>query len=150
MRLADALARSGRLDESIAILRAMVEEQPEDPARLNALGFTMADAGRALEEAEVYLRHAYRLASDESFIIDSFGWLAHRRGNQELAERLLTRAAHGAPTDPEILMHLGMVYESRGKHEDAQACFVKALRAHPARPLKAQLERLLPAPRVGT
>ncbi len=150
MRYSDALSRNDRFDEALAILRAMVEEQPEDPTRLNALGFTLADAGRDLDEAEVHLRHAYRLASDESFIIDSFGWLAFRKKNYELAERLLQRAVAGSPNDPEILLHLGETYRARGKREEAHDLFVKALGAHPAKPMKARLEQLVQATRVSS
>lgn len=150
MRYSDALSRNNRFDEALTILRAMVEEQPEDPTRLNALGFTLADAGRDLDEAEVHLRHAYRLASDESFIIDSFGWLAFRKKNYELAERLLKGAVAGSPNDPEILLHLGETYRARGKREEAHALFVKALGAHPAKPMKAQLEQLVQATRVSS
>ncbi len=150
MRYSDALARNGRIDEAVAMLRVMVEEQPEDATRLNALGFTLADAGRDLEEAEVHLRHAYRLGSEESFIVDSLGWLAFRKQSYELAERLLVRAMHGAMNDPEVLLHLGETYRARGKREEALACFVKALAAHPSRPLKARLEQLLQATRVSS
>ncbi|MEZ0314760.1 MAG: tetratricopeptide repeat protein [Myxococcota bacterium] len=150
MRYSDALARNGRLDEAVTILRAMVEEQPEDATRLNALGFTLADAGRDLEEAEVHLRHAYRLGSEESFIVDSLGWLAFRKQSYELAERLLVRAMRGSTNDPEILLHLGETYRARGKREEAHACFVKALAAHPSRPLKARLEQLVQGTRVSS
>lgn len=143
MRYTDALARNGRIDDAVAILRLMVEEQPEDPTRLNALGFTLAEAGRDLEEAEVNLRHAYRLASDESFIIDSLGWLAYRQKNYELAERLLERAATTSPKDPEVLMHLGQIYRARGKNEQARAYFVKALAERPSKPLRVQLDQLV-------
>ncbi len=150
MRHADALARNGRIEEAVTILRAMVEEQPEDPTRLNALGFTLADAATSLDEAEVHLRHAYRLGSEESFIVDSLGWLAYQKKSYELAERLLVRASRASPNDPEILLHLGETYRARGKREEALACFVKALNAHPARPMKARLEQLVQATRVSS
>ena len=150
MRYSDALARNGRIDEAVAMLRVMVEEQPEDATRLNALGFTLADAGRELDEAEVHLRHAYRLGSEESFIVDSLGWLAFKRQSYELAERLLVRALRGAANDPEVLMHLGETYRARGKREEALGCFVKALAAHPSLPLKARLEQLVQATRVSS
>ena len=143
LRWADALARTDRLDESLTLLRTLVPEQPEDPTRLNALGFTLVEANRSLDEAEVYLRHAYRLASDETFIVDSLGWLLHVRGKDALAETMLERAAKGSPTDPEILMHLGEVYKARGKRDAAHALFAKATHLQPSRPLKTKLERLL-------
>ncbi|MBC7795094.1 MAG: hypothetical protein H7Z43_15425 [Clostridia bacterium] len=143
LRWADALARTERIDDAVTLLHELVAEQPDDPTRLNALGFTLVEANRSLDEAEVYLRHAYRLASDETFIIDSLGWLMHVRGKDVLAERLLERAVNGSPSDPEILMHLGEVYKARGKRDEAHALFVKAAHLQPSRPIKAKLDRLV-------
>lgn len=143
LRWADALARIDRVDEALGILHELLSEQPDDPTRLNALGFTLVEAGRDLDEAEVYLRHAYRLAPDETFIIDSLGWLMHVRGQDAIAQRLLERAARGSPADPEILMHLGEVYKKRGKRDEAQALFAKAAQSQPPRGVKTKLERLL-------
>jgi Flp pilus assembly protein TadD len=141
LRYADALARVDRLDESVTVLRDMVEREPDDPTYLNALGFTLADAGKNLDEAEVYLRHAYRVASDEGFIVDSLGWLLHQRGNDEGAERLLQRALRQSPQDAEVLWHLGEVVKARGKREDARVLFVKALAAHPPKQLKTRIQQ---------
>lgn len=143
LRWADVLARSDDIDGSVALLRRMVGEQPTNPLRLNALGYTLADANRSLDEAEVWLRRAYRMASEEAFIIDSLGWLFYRRGDFESAARLLRRAVLAAPADPEILMHLGIVAQRLGRSGEARELYERALRAHPSSSVRRKLEEQL-------
>jgi len=147
LRVADLESRNGRLASAIEALRALVREHPRDPLRLNALGFVLADANVRLDEAEVYLRRAHRLAPDDGYIIDSLGWLLYRRGAMEQAVVWLLRASRASPGDPEILRHLGDAYRALGKRDAARAAFRAALDAKPPPPLRALIEKRL---EVGT
>ncbi len=140
MRLADLRARYDELDSGRAMLERLVNEQPYDPVRLNALGFTLADANVALEEASVWLRRAYRLAPDEGFVIDSLGWLLYRQRRYRDALALLLLASRAAPGDPEILLHLGDVYSALGKRSAAEAAYQAALAAQPPPLLRKRIE----------
>ena len=146
LKVTDFQARDGELDAAIADLEALVAADPDDPIRLNAFGFTLADANLRLEEAEVWLRRAHRLAPDEGFIVDSLGWLLFRKGELGPAQELLQVANRSSPGDPEILRHLGDTYAAAGRREAAQAAFRAALDT-PTTPvirrlLKARLEEV--------
>jgi predicted Zn-dependent protease len=139
MKVTDLQARYGELAVATAALEELVRESPDDPIRLNAFGFTLADAGVRLDEAAVWLRRAHRLAPDEGFIIDSLGWLFFRQGQLAPALELLQVASRASPGDPEILRHLGDVYAAIGKKEAARAAYRAALDG----PVSPLLRRLL-------
>jgi tetratricopeptide (TPR) repeat protein len=131
LRRVDLQARHGELVEATRALETLLRERPSDPVRLNALGYTLANAGVRLAEAEVYLRRAHRMAPDDGYITDSLGWFFYRQGRVPEALRLLETANRASPGDPEILHHLGDAYLAAGKGEAARAAFRAALDARP-------------------
>jgi Flp pilus assembly protein TadD len=147
LRWAALAAEHGQLDAAIEALRRSLGGAPNDTALLNALGFTLADAGRELDEAEVLLRRAYRQAPGEGFVADSLGWLLLRRGELAGARRLLEEANAASPGDAEILRHLGDTYAALGLAAEAREAYLRALAARPGVELEHLLaERLLAAP----
>jgi predicted Zn-dependent protease len=145
LRHADLLVRAGQAEAGVTELEGILCEDPNDVLRLNALGFTLADAGLRLAEAEVYLRRAFRLAPDDGYVTDSLGWLLFRRGELAAALRLLVAASRALPGDVEILRHLGDAYRAAGKAEAARAAYQAALDARPAPGLRALIESRLGA-----
>jgi predicted Zn-dependent protease len=143
MRLADFEARYGSRRAAVARLEDLLRDAPEDLVRLNALGFTLADAGIRLDEAEVWLRRAYRMAAEDGFVIDSLGWLLFRQGKAAAGLRLLERADRASPGDPEILRHLGDVRRALGRVDEARRAYQAALAAHPSAGLRRLLEQRL-------
>ncbi len=139
LRWADFLARYGHTDRAVSELEALLKQGPEDPSRMNALGFTLADANRDLRAAEVWIRRAYRLLPDQGFVIDSLGWLLHRQGHQAAALALLQRADAASPGDVEILRHKGDVLAALGRNPEARAAWEHALALRPSAPQRAQL-----------
>jgi tetratricopeptide (TPR) repeat protein len=143
LELAALQARGGRRQEALGTFERLLEERPDDPVRLNALGFTLADAGLRLQQAAVWLRRAHRLAPDDPAILDSLGWLCFRQGRHEQALRLLRRAHAAAPGDAEILGHLAELYIAQGARSRARGALEHALAQHPAPVLRRELQRRL-------
>ena len=141
LRRADWESRFGDAEGAVRELERLVEEEPLNAVRLNSLGFTLADAGIRLAEANVWLRRAHRLAPDEGFILDSLGWLFFRERRFGEAHALLLRASRNSPGDPEILRHLGEAYRALGKKEAALTALRAALEARPAPALRHLIER---------
>jgi len=138
-RLADVYLHQGQIPKALALLREQMERQPDNPIALNAWGFTAAEAGLTLVEAEVMVRRAHRLAPEEGFIVDSLGWVLFKRGDASAALPLLQRANRELPGDAEVLGHLVEVYRALGRLDSARAALAAALVSSPTPVLKQQL-----------
>jgi tetratricopeptide (TPR) repeat protein len=137
------LERMDRIDEAIAELRGVAKRRPEDASALNALGYTLADHGRSLAEAERLIRAALAQRPDSAAIQDSLGWVLHRRGRSAEALEWLQRAYASEP-DPEIAAHLGEVQWTLGDRAGAERTWRTALEQTPGnRHLQEALDRHL-------
>ena len=135
-----------RIEEAEADLRQVIEQEPENAAALNALGYTLADRTERFDEARGYIEQAYRLQPEESSIIDSMGWVAYRQGRLEEAEKYLSEA-FGRDRNAEIAAHLGEVQWVRGEKAEARKTWAVGLEIDPDnRVLKETMERFDPAP----
>jgi tetratricopeptide (TPR) repeat protein len=138
------LAEAGRLDAMERELRRMIELDPGDADALNALGYTLVDQNRDLDEAAALLARAETLTPDSAALLDSLGWLAYRRGDLDAALAKL-RAAHAKLDDPEVAAHLGEVLWQKGDREEAQRIWAEALKREPGhRTLVETMRRLQP------
>jgi tetratricopeptide (TPR) repeat protein len=111
-----------RLEIAEQDLRKIIEEQPQNAAALNALGYTLADQTDRYAEAESLISAAYALQPEEASIVDSMGWIAYRMGRLEEAERYL-REAWARDQNAEIAAHLGEVLWAAGREDEAQAAW---------------------------
>lgn len=120
----------GQTSAAIADLRHVLELKPDDIDAMNALGYTLADENRDLDEAGTLLRRALDSKPDEPAIIDSWGWLQYRLGDLKSAEASL-RKAWSMRKDPDIGVHLGEVLWQSGRHEAARKVFDQVRRDDP-------------------
>ena len=112
-------------DSAEADLRRVLELKPDDMDATNALGYTLADANRKLDEALTLIERALKAKPDDAAVIDSYGWVLYRRGDLAGAEKALRRAFE-KQSDGEIASHLGEVLWMQGKREEARAIFEQA------------------------
>jgi len=108
-----------RLDVLERNLRKLIQIRPDHAHAYNALGYTLADRNLRLEEARALIERALELAPDDSFIIDSMGWVLYRMGNLQGAREWLWRAWRGR-RDAEIGAHLGEVLWMLGERDEAE------------------------------
>src|SRR6266852_570804 len=119
-----------RVDILEASLRKLIEIRPEHAHAYNALGYSLADRNQRLPEARELIEKALQLAPEDSFIIDSMGWVLYRMGNLKDSVGYLRRAFAGRP-DPEIAAHLGEVLWAMGEHAEAERVWGDATRESP-------------------
>lgn len=118
-------AANNRTDRAEADLRRVLEIKPADFDAMNALGYTLADANRKLDEALGLIEQALKAKPEDAAVIDSYGWVQYRRGNLAEAEKALRRAFE-KQSDGEIASHLGEVLWVQGKRDEARAIFEAA------------------------
>ncbi|MGE5130476.1 MAG: tetratricopeptide repeat protein [Sphingomonadaceae bacterium] len=124
---ADKLDRFDILEEN---LRKVIKLKPDYAHAYNALGYSLADRNVRLPEARKLIEKALQLAPNDSFIIDSMGWVLYRQGDLKGAVSYLQRAYNGRP-DAEIGAHLGEVLWVEGKRDEARRIWNEAAKSHP-------------------
>ncbi|WP_420426393.1 tetratricopeptide repeat protein [Algiphilus sp.] len=125
-----ALEQAGRMDAAERVLRALIDEDADNAAALNALGYMLAIRGQRLQEAERFIRRALAIAPDDPAIIDSLGWVLFKQGQPKEALAYLERAYATYP-NPEVAAHLGEVLWVLGERERARTLLEAALAEHP-------------------
>jgi len=127
--LGAAYERKGDHDRSIAQMRAVLEVNPENPDAMNFIGYTLAESGKNLEEAEKLLLKALELRPDSGAFLDSLGWIYYQRGEPERAVKTLEKAVQLAQGEPVIIEHLGDAYHRASRPQDAEKAYLRALEA---------------------
>lgn len=125
-----AAEKNGHYDIMEAQLRKLIETQPDNPQAYNALGYSLADRGLRLQEANKLIEKASSLAPDDAFIMDSVGWVKYRLGDTSDALKLL-RKAYDLQPNAEIGAHLGEVLWKTGDQEQARAAWREARKLEP-------------------
>jgi tetratricopeptide (TPR) repeat protein len=120
----------GHNKRAATILETLVEEQPENPALLNALGYLLTDRFDRHEEAHDYIRRALAMDPDNPAIIDSMGWVLFKLGDYAAALDYLERA-YRLYDDAEVAAHLVDTHWMLGDRERAQALLEAALAKTP-------------------
>src|SRR5262249_689683 len=85
----------------------------------NDLGYTWADAGKNLADAESHIRKALQVEPDNSAYLDSLGWVLYKRGRFVEARVPLEKAIEPQSlADPVVLDHLAdTLYRLNGMAE---------------------------------
>ena len=119
--------REGDIDGAIAVYETLYARNSSSVIVANNLASllsTYKDDDESLDRAWTVARR-FR-DSDVPHMQDTYGWIAHRRGNSEEALPYLENAA-AALDDPIVQYHLGQIYRSLGREEDALAQFQRAV-----------------------
>jgi tetratricopeptide (TPR) repeat protein len=138
------LEQSGHVHESVTALEQMLNDRPDDPTLLNALGYTLADHDLELTHAESLIRRALVVMPDNPAALDSLGWVHFRSGDTQHAVGMLEHA-YALGHDAEIAAHWGEALWVSGEHGEARRVWAAALARDPdSKPLRATLKRFLP------
>ena len=125
-----AAERIDRIDTMEDSLRRLIRARPDHAHAHNALGYSLADRGLRLEEAQALIERALQLQPEDPHILDSMGWVLYRRGQPEKAVEFLRRAYRLLP-DAEIAAHLGEVLWKLGRHDEARRLWTEARSREP-------------------
>ncbi len=154
------LAEAKRVEESLAYMQRALAHNPDNANALNYVGYTWAERGERLDEAERMIVRALELRPEDGYITDSLGWVYYMRARAleqagrsqearrytERAREQLTRAEALTGGDPVVSEHLGDIHLFEGDKAAALQRYEEAVRLNP-RPaeqpqLFEKLERL--------
>jgi tetratricopeptide (TPR) repeat protein len=137
------LERAGHVKESVEVLEKLMQERPDDPVLMNALGYTLADHSLDLGRAEGLIHKALLVTPDSPAVLDSLGWVRFRQGDSKGAVSELEHA-YSLEHDSDIAAHWGEALWTSGKHQDARRVWAAAVaRERDAPLLKATMARFL-------
>lgn len=114
------VTRMGEWDAAEKDLLAALELQPENATLLNFIGYSWMERDKNPDQAFDYIRRAMALKPDDGYILDSYGWALHRRGDTKAGIEWLEKAVAAVPGDATILDHLGDAYWFAGRVTEAQ------------------------------
>jgi tetratricopeptide (TPR) repeat protein len=132
-------AAAGKSSRAVPFFQQCIAADPFHDACLNGLGYTYAEEGRNLDEAESLIKRALESDPKDPAYLDSLGWVYYQQGKYVEALRELS-AAVDLLDDPTIYEHLGEVYAKLGERSLAKAQWMKSLALDPDQPaLRARL-----------
>jgi tetratricopeptide (TPR) repeat protein len=107
--------------------RRCIELNPQDHEAMNHLGYSWAEKGQNLEEAQRLIQKALDLQPDHGAYLDSLAWVFYQKGEYKRARPWIEKAAARLPDDPVIHEHLGDIYAKLGLNEKAITAWNRAL-----------------------
>jgi tetratricopeptide (TPR) repeat protein len=114
-------------EQSVANMKRAIELNPKNAAALNYLGYTWAEMGVRLDEAEQLIQRALQIEPNDGFYIDSLGWVYFQKGDYTSAVEQLERAVAITVDDPTIIEHLGDAYVKVEKFDRALVSYREAI-----------------------
>jgi tetratricopeptide (TPR) repeat protein len=126
-RLGVVYDKSNKKEASMDAMRKVISLDPKHSNALNYLGYTYADLGQNLDEAEQLILEALKYKPDDGYITDSLGWVYYKKGEFEKALEYLQKAIGIVPDDPIMLEHLGDVYLKLDDKTNALKFYKKSL-----------------------
>lgn len=133
-RLAVLYEKQKKRQESIEQIKKVLELEPDNPDAQNFLGYTFAEGGINLDEAEKLIREALLAKPGSGHIIDSLGWVFYKKGQYDKAVAELERAHRIMPQDGTVAEHLGDAYFQQKRYRDALRIYRRALELENANP----------------
>jgi tetratricopeptide (TPR) repeat protein len=126
-RLGVVYDKWGNKDKSIEQMQTVIRLDPQNANALNYLGYTYADMGENLDEAERLIKEALKYKPDDGYITDSLGWVYYKKGRFREALKYLEKAVDLTKDDPIILEHLGDAYRKLKDPENALKYYRRSL-----------------------
>ncbi len=127
----DALKDYPNLEKS---LEKLLSINPEHAEALNFLGYSYAERGIKLDEAEALIQKALKLKKNDGYYLDSLAWVYFKQAKYKKAEATQQKALGIEKGDPLMHEHMGDILWKRGKQKEAREAWQKALSLKHAKP----------------
>jgi len=131
----------GQVEPALRYMQHVLEADPNNVNALNYVGYSWAEQGENLDEAEELIRRALEISPDDGYITDSLGWVYYkmaemlfRESRKDEAMKFLDRAQHQLVQaakltggDSVVSEHMGDVLLLRGDKEGALEHYEEAV-----------------------
>jgi len=127
-RLGVVYDKGNQKQASMDAMRKAIELDPKHANAMNYLGYTYADLGQNLDEAERLIKEALKYKPNDGYITDSLGWVYYKKGQFDEALKYLKKAVELVPDDPIMLEHMGDAYLKLNDKPNALKYYHKSLK----------------------
>lgn len=135
--LAEAIRRSGRLEEALEHYRIAAELLP-DSETFNNYGMVLYQLGK-LDEAEAEYRLGLALDPDSPLLLGNLGAVRAQQGKPDEAYSLYSRAIAGDPTALDPYLNMVRLLGQQGRYDEALVFCRQALEVDPDNALARQM-----------
>jgi tetratricopeptide (TPR) repeat protein len=122
--------REGEKKKAISTVKKLLKLDPDHAHALNFLGYTYAEQGSHLKEAEALIRKSLELKPNNGYMFDSLGWVYFQQGKMDEAFFFLTKADKLVPDEPAVLEHLADYYLSQFQRSKALEFYRRSVLAY--------------------
>ena len=119
MQLGVICERTGDMDCAERQFRYLLKKKPDNANVMNYLGYSLADRGLKLDEAELLILGAVALEPNNGAFLDSLAWVKYRGGKTAEALAAIKKAIAAVPDDAVIWAHAGDILAAAGDNERA-------------------------------
>ncbi len=131
----------GQVEVALLHMQRVLESDPNNANALNYIGYSWAERGENLVEAEDLIRRALEISPGDGYITDSLGWVYFKMAETlfnesrkdeairllDRAQRQLVQAVELTGGDPVVSEHLGDVLLLRGDKQGALERYEEAV-----------------------
>lgn len=137
---ASFLERDGDIDGAIAIYEGLYEKNSNSIVIANNLASLLSTYKKDEDSLNRAWVIAQRLRNTTiPAMQDTYGWIAHRRGDSEEALPYLENAARELATDPLVQYHLAEAYLALGRNQEALEAYRRSVTAAGATDARVQI-----------
>ena len=124
------LHQQGKGAEFEALMRRVIELDPDNANAYNSLGYTLVEQNRRLSEARDLLERALDLEPDNPFVLDSVGWYLFRTKDYQGALEYLRRS-YDQLKAADVAAHLGEALWMLNRRAEARGVWAQGLKDDP-------------------
>jgi len=115
-------------DDAVAQMEKILEMDESNADAMNFIGYTWAELGIKLPEAELLIKRALELDPNNGYITDSLGWVYYKNARFDEAVKFLERAVELTTREPIIVEHLADAYLKAQRTQKALEMYERASR----------------------
>jgi len=114
-------------EKAVATMRQVIAVDDTNATALNYVGYSYAEKGERLDEAEALIKKALAVKPDDALVMDSLGWVYYQKKDYKQALEILEKAINNNPKEPTIQEHAGDACLALQDKNKARMYYEKAL-----------------------
>jgi tetratricopeptide (TPR) repeat protein len=145
--LGAAYEKMGEYERCIEAMEKAIKLNPDYANAYNYIGYIWADQGLNLEESVQKIKKALSYEPENGYFLDSLGWAYFKQGRFKEALVEMEKATTVVKDDPVILDHLGDIYRSLNRLEDAAEAYRMSISIEENPKVQKKLKEIANKPR---